>query len=302
MSVANTNPFQRLGVDGADEAPAQPVAAAKPQREQQAAPRVVPGTAQAMAAKAMDDEPLPRDQRGSARVRNERGRGRGGRSDRGRGGGRGRGRVHDRHSGTGREDTAKSVRQGWGGEDAKSEANMEEAAKADAVKEAEAAEAEAKAAAQRKEEEEEEKTLTLAEFQARQAEKRAQLGAVAQPRTVEADEASYGQRLEKNDEAYFAGVEKKTSAPRQRKETKQTIEFEPVYEQPTARGRGERGPSRGGARGGGRGGRGGARSGRGGRGDARGASRGGRGGRGGRAANNQPVVNLQDENAFPSLA
>ena len=80
----------------------------------------------------------------------------------GRGGGRGRGRVHDRHSGTGREDTAKSVRQGWGGEDAKSEANMEEAAKADAVKEAEAAEAEAKAAAQRKEEEEEEKVVLVA--------------------------------------------------------------------------------------------------------------------------------------------
>lgn len=292
MSVANNNPFQLLGVDGAEDAPVPPKAPAKTE----SAPRQVPGLPRA-AAPAPAEEPVQRDQRGAGRGRGDRGhpsRGRDSRGGRGgRGGGRGGrgGRAFDRHSATGREDTAKSVRQGWGGEDAESEQKLEEAAKADAEKE-EAAD-EQGADKKRVPEEEEDNTLTLDQYLASQAEKRLAMAAAA-PRAVEADE-SYGQKLDKNEgESYFAGQAKKSSsAPRQRKE-KQLVEIDASFA-PPARAGGDRPPrGRGGARGGARGGRG----------EGRGAARGARGAaRGGSrpAKSSNPAVNLADESAFPSL-
>ena len=194
------------------------------------------------------------------------------------------------------------MRQGWGGVDGASAQKQEQGAKEDAKHEAEqnAQEDAADKKAEREAaqpEPEQDKTLTLDEYLKSQAEKRPQLAASA-PRTVQEDE-SYGQRLDRGEgESYFAGTEKKTSAPRPRKE-KQLVEIDPVYTSPSmSRGSGN-GP-RGGGRGGGRGGRGGAR---GGRGNGRGGRGSGRGGRsGGRGGNQGPVVNLADENAFPSLS
>lgn len=332
MSVAMNNPFHLLGVDGSEEAPAAQAAstgagpqASKPKTQSAPAPamtqRYVPGAPRQTAPKVpVSVEPLPRDSvevrdtRGASRARGERGGGRGGdyrerggrgggRGGRGgRGSGRGGGRQFDRHSGTGREETEKSVRQGWGGVDGASAQKQEQGAKEDAKHEAEqnAQEDAADKKAEREAaqpEPEQDKTLTLDEYLKSQAEKRPQLAASA-PRTVQEDE-SYGQRLDRGEgESYFAGTEKKTSAPRPRKE-KQLVEIDPVYTSPSmSRGSGN-GP-RGGGRGGGRGGRGGAR---GGRGNGRGGRGSGRGGRsGGRGGNQGPVVNLADENAFPSLS
>lgn len=305
MSVASTNPFQLLGDDGADAAPIKAAAPAAAQPKQQQ--RTVPGAARPAqkTAEPASDAPLPREgdlrqprnSRGD-RERGGRGGSRGGRSGErgGRGrGGKSRGRQFDRHSGTGRQETEKSQRMGAGGLDGESEVKNEEGAKEDAKEDAKEAKLEDKAdaaAARAAAEEEDEKTLTLDQYLARQKEQREKLGVSAAPRTVEADEQSYGQKLEKGEgEAYFAGQQKKTAAPKAHK-TKQTIEFEPVYESPAA--------SRGGRPERGRGAPRGAPRGRGERG--RGAGR-GRGGRGGASAprSSAPVVNLEDKSAFPSL-
>lgn len=283
MSVASNNPFQLLGDDGAAPAPAAaPAAAEKPQRHVPGAPR---------RDGLVDDAPLPREPHGTHRDRTTRDRAsRGGNArgrGRGRGGSRGRGRAFDRHSGTGHEDTAKAIRAGWGGNDAESEMRDEEGAKVDAKNQA------AEDAAQdARDAEAEDKTLTLDQYLVAQTEKRQALNAStsnAAPReTVDADESTYGQKLEKNkDDGYFGGVAtKKTTAPKPKKE-KQTIEFEPVYAAPTQ-------PRRSEGRGGSRGGRG-APRGHGaprGRGDAR---------RGAPRGRSGPAVNLNDESAFPSL-
>ena len=282
MSVASNNPFQLLGVDGAEDVPSQQAssqaAAKKPQQPQQQ--RYVPGAPRQTAPKSapapMNDEPLLTEQRDS------------------------RGRQFDRHSGTGREETAKSQRQGWGGTDGASAVKIEKDSKEDAKEDAEefakedAADVKAEKEAQQPVQD---NTLTLDEYLKSQAEKRPQLAATA-PRTVQEDE-SYGQRLERGEgESYFAGQEKKSQAPRPRKE-KQLVEIDlPSYASESA-------PS---TRGSGRGGRGGARGGRGGRGAGRGGRGAGRGGNRGERSNRSrggrqgPVVNLADEQAFPSLS
>ncbi|WFD26128.1 hypothetical protein MNAN1_001103 [Malassezia nana] len=293
MSVVNSNPFQLLGVDGAEDVPSPAPAAPKTE----SAPRTVPGAPQSAGGVKAPDAADPveiRDSRGASRARGERGpgrsNGRGGRGA-GRGGrGSGRGRQFDRHSATGHEDTAKAVRQGWGDSNPEETLKVEEGAKEDAEKEKQAPESKPVV------EEEDDNTLTLDQYLAKQAEKRSSMTAQPAPRSVEADESSYGQRLERGQgESYFAGNEKKSTAPKPRKETKQSIEIEPVYTQPQ---RSERGAPRGG--------RGGARGGRGGRGDSRGARGGGRGGaRGGRGrgpASQGPTVNIADVQAFPSLS
>ena len=298
MSVASNNPFQLLGVDGAEDVPSQQAssqaAAKKPQQPQQQ--RYVPGAPRQSAPKSapapMDEEPPLLEQRDSRAERRSRGdRGRGGRG--GRGSQRGRGRRFDRHSGTGREETAKSQRQGWGGTDGASAVKLEKDSKEDAKEDAEefakedAADVKAEKEAQQPVQD---NTLTLDEYLKSQAEKRPQLAASA-PRTVQEDE-SYGQRLERGEgESYFAGQEKKSQAPRPRKE-KQLVEIDlPSYASEST-------PS---TRGSGRGGRGGARGGRGGRGAGRGGNRGERSNRS-RGGRQGPVVNLADEQAFPSLS
>ena len=286
MSVASNNPFQLLGVDGAEDVPSQQAssqaAAKKPQQPQQQ--RYVPGAPRQTAPKSapapMNDEPLLTEQRDSRAERRSRGD-------------RGRGRQFDRHSGTGREETAKSQRQGWGGTDGASAVKIEKDSKEDAKEDAEefakedAADVKAEKEAQQPVQD---NTLTLDEYLKSQAEKRPQLAATA-PRTVQEDE-SYGQRLERGEgESYFAGQEKKSQAPRPRKE-KQLVEIDlPSYASESA-------PS---TRGSGRGGRGGARGGRGGRGAGRGGNRGERSNRS-RGGRQGPVVNLADEQAFPSLS
>jgi len=89
MSVASNNPFQLLGVDGAEDVPSQQAssqaAAKKPQQPQQQ--RYVPGAPRQTAPKSapapMNDEPLLTEQRDSRAERRSRGdRGRGGRGGR----------------------------------------------------------------------------------------------------------------------------------------------------------------------------------------------------------------------------
>ena len=79
------------------------------------------------------DAPAQRDGRSSRGGNN--GRGRGDSRGRGRGGRGGRGRQFDRHSATGKDDSAKKIEQGWGGDDPKRELDAEDGAKADAAKE-----------------------------------------------------------------------------------------------------------------------------------------------------------------------
>lgn len=298
MSVASKNPFQLLGDDGAEAAPAAPAKAQAPAQPKEQ--RYVPGAPRpaTQLVETTTEDPMPPVPPRNNRARSERGRGRGGeRGGRGRGG-KARGRQFDRHSGTGREETEKSQRLGQGGLDGASEVKNEEGAKADAKADAknyakeDQEDAAAAAAAARAAEEEEAKTLTLDQYLASQKEKREKLAAPAAPRELEADEQSYGQKLERNENLeYFAGQGKKAAAAPKAHKTKQTIEFEPRYDAPqpsrggrSDRGRGDRG--RGGARGRGDRGRGGAR----GSGRGRGAAR-----------SSGPVVNLKDESAFPSL-
>ncbi|KAN0065775.1 hypothetical protein ACQY0O_000905 [Thecaphora frezii] len=305
MSVASRNPFQALAEDGDDfqAAPVVKAPAAKAPAAQ--APRNIPGAGQKTATRnpnprgtnaaknnrtgivaesGADGEAQQRDVRGGGRGRSEgRGRGRGARG--------GRGRPFDRHSQTDRVDTPKNLHQGWGGDDGKRELDVEKKAEADAKAEnleangAPAAEGEAKPE-EKQPEEEEDKTMTLDEYLAAQAAKKASIAA-PKVREAPADDSAwsnFGVKLEKPEsDDYFAAKKAEKTRTRAQKEGKQLLEIEQRFDQPAGgRGRGTRG-------------------GRGGRGGDRGSTRGnGPRGRGARA--NNASVNLADKSAFPSLA
>lgn len=275
MSVASKNPFQLLGDDGSEASSAPSAPQTKQTQNAPSKPRNVPGAGRSSAPKssggdapATDEGPVMRDSRARNGPRgSERGRGRGRPQ---------RGRQFDRHSAMDHQDSSKAVEQGWGGTDPEVELRQEQGAAQDARKE-QVEERGENAAAQRTEEPED-RTLTLEEYLKAKEEKRAAVGAAAAPGRTVAEDESYGQKLVRTGgEDYFAGMHPKahTSAQqRPKKEGKITLEFEPRYDAPSA--------PRGG-RGGGRGGR------------------GGPGGRGGSASSTGPVVNLNDESAFPSL-
>ncbi len=157
----------------------------------------------------------------------------------------------------------------------------------------------------------EDNSKSYAEWQAEQAEKKAQLNA----KPLEVRKANEGTKqnkqwasakpLEKDDDKeYFAGKGEKPRRERERKEkTKLDVDFRYAeVERGGGRGRGGRGrgEGRGGFRGGDRGDRGGGRGDRGGgRGGFRGRGEGGY--RGGRDGRGDSSVNVSDESAFPSL-
>ncbi|KAF8832389.1 hypothetical protein HHX47_DHR1001617 [Lentinula edodes] len=141
----------------------------------------------------------------------------------------------------------------------------------------------------RREEEEEDNTLTFDQYLAQKKEN----DALPKPQVRQANEGADGDiwkdsvALQKDEDAYFVG-KNKTTAPKTRvkKEDKVFIEIEARFDRPSRGGRG---------RGDGRGGRG--------RGEGRGEGRRG-GARGGRQ-NNGPTpatINVDDEAAFPSLS
>ncbi|KIK06952.1 hypothetical protein K443DRAFT_673841 [Laccaria amethystina LaAM-08-1] len=272
-------------------------------------------------------EELPTAEGERKAVEGGRGRGRGGRGGPGRGG---RGRQYDRHSQTGRIDTDKRIHQSWGGDDGNTELKAEEAATVDAAVESTAndwagdapvasewgvpdagadawaapapdaaavttpvAEGERPEGRQRREREpeEEDNTLTLDQYLAQQKEKDSVVPKLENTRKAnEGADANIWKDvvpLAKNEEenAYFVGKSKNAPKPRAKKEEKVYLEIDARFERPD---RGGRGRGRGGDRGGDRGDRG-----RGGRG--RGGARGGR-------QNGSPVINVDDQTAFPSLS
>ncbi|RPA82053.1 hypothetical protein BJ508DRAFT_100370 [Ascobolus immersus RN42] len=244
---------------------------------------------------------------GGYRHRGDREGGRGGRgASRGDKRGGGRGRPFDRHSQTGRVDTAKATGQGWGANTGDAEWSDEKTGEAIAQGEATGtgydaadpatAEAEPVKDGEVKEEEPEEKLKTYEEYQQELKEKRAALNAPAQirkPNEGSRDNKKWENAtvLDKVDEdVYVAPKEGKAKAPKERK-TKQLLEIEHSYQEP----RSERGGRGGRGRGEGRGGRG--------RGEGRGGNRGGdRPARGGARGGAGASVNLADESAFPALA
>ncbi|CAL1695924.1 unnamed protein product [Somion occarium] len=243
-----------------------------------------------------------------------RGRGRGrGRGDRARG----RGRAFDRHSSTGKTDSEKKVHQGWGGDEATSELQVETAAETDAAVEgaadtggwgptpsadawgapaeeaaipaspAEGEKAEGRKPRERQEEEED-NTLTLDQYLKKQTESKLEIVPKLEVRKPnEGDESIWKDAVvvgkkEEEEGAYFVG-KSKTAAPKPRakKEEKVFLEIDARFERPRGgRGRGERGGDRGERRGGR-----------------------GRGGRGRANGSHAPAaVNVDDETAFPSLS
>ncbi|OBZ80047.1 Uncharacterized protein C16A3.08c [Grifola frondosa] len=249
-----------------------------------------------------------------------RGRGRGRGTDRGDRGARGgRGRPFDRHSQTGKIDTEKKIHQGWGGDEGETEQKVEDAAEIDAAAEttatewaapaaadawgAAAAEVAAEAAApegeksgdregrrgREREPEEEDNTLTLDEYIKQQK----GLDIVPKLETRKANEgddsiwkdAVVVSKKDEEETAYFVG-KTKSSAPKARakKEEKVYLEIDAHFERPARGGRGGRGGERGGDRGE-RGSRG----------------RGARAGRGRANGSSGPVLNVDDQTAFPSL-
>lgn len=236
----------------------------------------------------------------------EGGRGRGGRG-RGRGGydsNRPPRREFDRHDGTGRGyETSKRSgggRGNWGAEDGSAELRdetieprAEEAAEKPAAAEGE--EAPAEETEQQEPAVEEPKEMTLEEYEAILAEKKAELNKARQARSIDTSEFANLKMINKDEEEQenplevSTSKEKKGPRAKERKEV-QTVEvgFKVVDNNAgERRGRGDRG---------GRGGRGRGFGGpRGGGGGDRPYS-GGRGGRGGSAA-----INVEDTSAFPSL-
>lgn len=237
-----------------------------------------------------------------------RGRGPRGEGGRGRGGrGRGRGgydsnrpprREFDRHDGTGRGyETSKrggGGRGNWGVEDGSADAAEAETRVEETVEKPVAVEGEEPAAEEQTEQQEapaveEAKELSLEEYEAILAEKKAELNRARQARTIDTSEFENLKILNKDEEEQenplevSSSKEKKGPRAKERKEV-QTVEtgFK-VVDTTTGdrRGRGDRG-SRGGGRGRGFGGRGGDRPYSGGRG--RGAA-----------------INVEDTRAFPSL-
>lgn len=214
-----------------------------------------------------------------------RGRGRGGRA---RGGGHGR--QFDRHSATAHTDSAKIVEQGWGGSDPKRELEAEAEGKADAKAE-EAAPANPAPAAEEAPVEPEETTLTLDEYLASLAEKKAAIaGNKKDVRQVDAapDAAKKVTKATEAEESYFAAVNKEKAHKAKKDKAIEQIDTAFSFAPPSAgRGRPRDGPAAGGR------GRGAPRG--------RGAGR-GRGGRTGAPQGaRQPNVNLGDAKAFPSL-
>lgn len=144
------------------------------------------------------------------------------------------------------------------------------------------------------EDEEDEGKMTLEEWRAKNAP--AETVPKLEPRKIAEGSSEFfkdaKQLLKTEDNDYFAGKPKATSAPRARKESKQFIEIDAHFDPPSRGGRG---------RGGGRGGRGYGDSPRGDR-----PERGGRGGRGGYGGGRnqqqqQRGVDVDDATAFPSL-
>ncbi|PBK77251.1 uncharacterized protein ARMOST_09052 [Armillaria ostoyae] len=256
-----------------------------------------------------------------------RGRGRGG-----RGGGRGgRGRPFDRQSQTGKTDSDKKVHQGWGGDDGPTELKQEEAAVTDAVVEGSGEWAAPNAASggdwgapapggdwgapapggdawetpatgdatadtaapvdkppRKEREEEEDNTLTLDQYLAQQKSKE---GILPKPEARKANEGTEGDLFKgatllakpEEEESYFVGKAKPSAKARAKKEEKVYLEIDARFDRPAprgGRGRGRGGEGRGGSRGRG----------------------GNRGAHNGTAPSAAPVVNVDDETAFPSLS
>lgn len=260
---------------------------------------------------------------GDAPKRSEGGRGRGrGRGERGRGRG-GRGRPFDKHSQTGKTDTEKKVSQGWGADEGEPELKAETAAENDATAEAnnewgsapvadswgEPAATDAPAAgengaaaaagaegekgegrrAREREPEEEDNTLTLDQY----LKQKQELNIVPKLETRKANEGDDSiwkdavavSKKDEEESAYFVGKSKTgTVKPRTKKEEKVFLEIEGRFDRPARGGRGRGGdrpdrPERGG----------------------RGRGRGGRG-RANVNGNGAPTIDVDDQNAFPSLA
>ncbi|PPR06893.1 hypothetical protein CVT24_011583 [Panaeolus cyanescens] len=316
MSVATKNPFALLDDDAPEvapvvekkEAPAPPPSRGTQKTRGGPASRggkyyARGGRPQASKDSPAAEDPAPEGQKKfDGNREGGRGRGRG----RGRGGDRpSRGRPFDRHSQTGKTDSDKKIHQSWGGDDGNTELKAEQAASTDAAAEwgapaatdadawgsgaaasadawatpaeGENAEAEAKPEGRprrEREPEEEDNTLTLDQYLAQQKEKESAI-----PKLDNTRKANEGA-----EDDLWKGATK--SAPKSRTEKKEKVflEIDARFERPD---RGGRGRGRGGDRGGDR---------------ARGAGRGrGRGGRqnGSSAA---PVVNVDDQTAFPSLS
>jgi len=269
-----------------------------------------------------------------------RGRGRGGRDRgdrggerRGRGGGRGGDRL-DRHSATGKTDSDKKVHQSWGGDNGNTELKVEEAATIDAAAEgatgnewgtdaaaaaaddpwgapvapaddawaipatsgdeppmptpAEGDKTEGRRGRDR-EQEEDDNTLTLDQYLAQKAEKEASILPKLETRRANEgiDESMWKDAIpvQKGDEemAYFAAKPKAAPKARAEKKEKIFLEIDARFERPDRGGRGGRG-----------------RNDRGDRGSR--PSRGRGGGRGSSRVNGTPIVNVDDETAFPSLS
>lgn len=337
MSVASKNPFALLDAEDssrpatpaaskAQAAPQQSAQAPAANRNQQQKSRGGPAARGGKyyarggankgprdSAPVNEDVPVPEGKKFEG--------GRGGRGGaRGRGG-RGRGgQRFDRHSQTGRTDSQKKVHQGWGGDEATTELKVEEGAVADAAADTgaaadwgadssapadwsapadgdaavPAAEGDAKPEGRRREREpeEEDNTLTLEQYLAQQKEKdtivpKLQGGRQANEGQDDAFKDAVALNKNEEEETYFAGKTKSAPKAKAKKEEKVYLEIDARFERPDRGGRGRgRGGDRGGERGGERG---------------RGERRGGRGGRPPRQ-NGAPAPNVDDQNAFPSLA
>ncbi|KAG5648029.1 hypothetical protein DXG03_007064 [Asterophora parasitica] len=333
MSVATKNPFALLDAEGASrpaspapaaaQAPPAPPAPARGNQKPRGGPAARGGKyyARGGANKPAQKDANPNQNgveepvagEGQRRFEN---RGRGGRGG-ARGAPRGGRRPFDKHSQTGKIDSDKKIQQSWGGADGNTELKNEQEGVVDAAAEgnewaadsAPAAEWGTPAAAEgdtapaaaegekaegrprrEREPEEEDNTLTLDQYLAQQKEKESAI-----PKLESTRQANEGAdvniwkdvvALEKGEEdAYFVGKTKSTPKARAKKEEKVFLEIEARFERPDrgGRGRGGRGGDRGGDR-------------------ARGAGRGRGGARAPRQANNAPVVNVDDQTAFPSLS
>lgn len=247
-----------------------------------------------------------------------RGRGRGrGRGDRGRG----RGRTFDRHSGTGKTDSDKKIHQGWGGDEGGTELKAEEGGKTDAQAEGDAvatdgwdavpidpwsappssdpwgappegdstpAAEDEKAENDRKpverEHEDEDSTISYEQYLAQLKETTTssipKLEGIREAN--EGADGSWGDVVEhkknEDEQAYFVGKTKATNKVRAEKKEKVYLEIDARFDRPNrgGRGRGDRG--------------------------GRGRDRGTRGRRGTNGTQPSVTVNVEDENAFPSLS
>jgi plasminogen activator inhibitor 1 RNA-binding protein len=329
MSVATKNPFAILDADDSSR-PSSP--ASKPSA---ASAPAAPATRGAQKSRggpasrggkyyARGGKPAPKDAPQNTddptdpppRKFDGRGRGRGARGGAQRGGRR----PFDRHSQTGKIDSEKKIHQSWGGDDGNQELKAEQAADKDAAAEgvanewgtgaaadtsewaapveasdwatpaegAPAAEGEKAEGRPRREREpeEEDNTLTLDQYLAKQAEKELDIVPKLETRKAnEGDDSIWNGAVPiakaEEEEAYFVGKTKSAPKTRAKKEEKVFLEIDARFDRPDRGGRGR---------------------GRGDRGGERGRARGGRG-RGGRQSTpSTPVVDVDDQAAFPSLS